>query len=120
AQREPGRSHADASPRHRPGGGAARLSGLPDRRRRGTRSPVSAAPPGKQAAEYFRPGLFPARGVNALAGLPDRRRQGTRSPVSAARSPAKRSASREEATPMHHPDTVPEAALRACPGYRIA
>ncbi|MEB6367678.1 hypothetical protein [Klebsiella michiganensis] len=34
--------------------------------------------------------------------------------------PAKRSASREEATPMHHPDTVPEAALRACPGYRIA
>ncbi|EHG8284919.1 hypothetical protein J5259_005105 [Klebsiella oxytoca] len=21
---------------------------------------------------------------------------------------------------MHHPDTVPEAALRACPGYRIA
>ncbi|WP_227636342.1 hypothetical protein, partial [Klebsiella michiganensis] len=30
------------------------------------------------------------------------------------------SASREEATPMHHPDTVPEAALRACPGYRIA
>ncbi len=46
----------------------------------GTRSPVSAAPPGKQAAEYFRPGLFPARGVNALAGLPDRRRQGTRSP----------------------------------------
>ncbi|ENW0881828.1 hypothetical protein ACFLCN_004469, partial [Klebsiella michiganensis] len=45
-----------------------------DRRCRGTCSPVSAAPPGKQAAEYFRPGLFPARGVNALAGLPDRRR----------------------------------------------
>ncbi|MEM0631692.1 hypothetical protein AAFL49_18635 [Klebsiella michiganensis] len=21
---------------------------------------------------------------------------------------------------MHHPDTIPEAALRACPGYRIA
>ncbi|GKQ18270.1 hypothetical protein NUBL21980_14870 [Klebsiella michiganensis] len=20
---------------------------------------------------------------------------------------------------MHHPDTIPEAALRACPGYRI-
>ena len=36
----------------------------------------------KQAAEYFRPGLFPARGVNALAGLPDRRRRGARSPVS--------------------------------------
>ncbi|HEB4991005.1 TPA: hypothetical protein R0E75_006223 [Klebsiella michiganensis] len=45
-------------------------------------APVSAAPPGKQAAEYFRPGLFPARGVNALAGLPDRRRRETRSPVS--------------------------------------
>ncbi|HDX9183950.1 TPA: hypothetical protein RQO97_004764, partial [Klebsiella michiganensis] len=41
-------------------------------------------------------------------------------PVSAARSPAKRSASREEATPMHHPDTVPEAALRACPGKQVA
>ncbi|WP_218573816.1 hypothetical protein, partial [Klebsiella michiganensis] len=74
--------HADASPRHRPGGGAARLSGLPDRRCRGTCSPVSAAPPGKQAAEYFRPGLFPARGVNALAGLPDRRRGEPVAPVS--------------------------------------
>ncbi|WP_433667767.1 hypothetical protein [Klebsiella michiganensis] len=64
---------------------------------------------------------FPARGVNALAGLPDLpdRRRGE--PVArSARSPAKRSASREEATPMHHPHTVPEAALRACPGYRIA
>ncbi|WP_221691041.1 hypothetical protein, partial [Klebsiella michiganensis] len=69
-------------PRHRPGGGAARLSGLPDRRCRGTCSPVSAAPPGKQAAEYFRPGLFPARGVNALAGLPDRRRGEPVAPVS--------------------------------------
>ncbi|MEK0206916.1 hypothetical protein WM003_14695 [Klebsiella michiganensis] len=83
-----------------PARGVNALAGLPDRRRGGARSPISAA-------------LFPARGVNALAGLPNRRRGG-------ARSPAKRSASREEATPMHHPHTVPEAALRACPGYRIA
>ncbi|EPX2492537.1 TPA: hypothetical protein ACXE54_004674, partial [Klebsiella michiganensis] len=66
-----------------PARGVNALAGLPDRRRRETRSPgqlvarLSAAPPGTQAAEYFRPGLFPARGVNALAGLPDRRRRET-------------------------------------------
>ncbi|HDS8780165.1 TPA: hypothetical protein QHV38_005680, partial [Klebsiella michiganensis] len=35
------------------------------------------------------------------------------------RSPAKRSASREKAAPMHHPGTVPEAALARLSGLPI-
>ncbi|MFQ9623411.1 MAG: hypothetical protein ACLR17_19720 [Enterobacteriaceae bacterium] len=46
----------------------------------------------------FAPIVLPEAALAHLSGLP-------------IRSPAKRSASREQATPMHNPYTVPEAAL---------
>ncbi|MDU3929677.1 MAG: hypothetical protein E7H06_22200, partial [Enterobacter asburiae] len=67
-----------------PGGGALRLSGLPARRRRGTRSPVSAAPLGKQSAEWLNlseamlricPGYRPADGGGPVARSAQRHRE---------------------------------------------
>uniref|UniRef100_UPI00258C2656 hypothetical protein n=1 Tax=Klebsiella sp. TaxID=576 RepID=UPI00258C2656 len=49
-----------------PGGGAQRaLSGLPVRRQLETRSPVSAAPPGRSSANASAPAHFPEAALNA-------------------------------------------------------
>ncbi|WP_219725264.1 hypothetical protein, partial [Klebsiella sp. Kd70 TUC-EEAOC] len=49
-----------------------------------TRSPVSAAPPGRNRAEVSGRALSPEAALARLSGLPSRRTQWTRSPVGAA------------------------------------